>query len=254
MRTCDRSTHQLSLSAPPCGKIGGLLLIMAIFALQMIPGGKAISATIASVDQLDGYSNGVLEKVVGAWAPPDVAGPYQLRVQASLDDAGKVVECKVVKSSGNAALDSYACQLFRRQSPFGTPPYAMPIETYFAIWSDGNKTKKGVNNATAKAKTAQAAEKAPEDAKHQKYLAKAARLLRDKMYIPAQTKPGTYQAMARIKCDKAGKILSSSIVKSSGDKLLDKYILQGIKRAGSIPPPPAGLGDSLDLSFTLQRE
>lgn len=92
------------------------------------------------------------------------------------------------------------------------------------------------------------------DSRFQKYISTVVWKLRNAMYIPAQTKPGTYHATAQVRCDAAGKILDAGILKGSGDQLLDKYVLQGIRRAGSVPPPPAGLGDTLDLTFTLTRQ
>lgn len=92
------------------------------------------------------------------------------------------------------------------------------------------------------------------DARFQKYISQVVWKLRNAMYIPAKTRPGTYRATAQVRCDTAGKILDATLLKGSGDALLDKYVLQGIRRAGSVPPPPAGLGDTLDLTFTLTRQ
>ncbi|MDE5832091.1 MAG: TonB family protein [Desulfovibrio sp.] len=92
------------------------------------------------------------------------------------------------------------------------------------------------------------------DANCYSYGQKPARVLRNAMYVPAQTKPGTYYATAQVNFDKTGKIQSCSIIKGSGDALLDKYVLQGIKRAKRVPVPPPGIGDYLDLTFTLVRQ
>ena len=92
------------------------------------------------------------------------------------------------------------------------------------------------------------------DSRFQKYISTVVWKLRNSMYIPAQTRPGTYHATAQVRLNSAGKILDESIHKGSGDALLDKYVLQGIRRAGSVAPPPAGLGDTLDLTFTLTRQ
>lgn len=92
------------------------------------------------------------------------------------------------------------------------------------------------------------------DGKYDKYISSVVWKLRNAMYVPAQTRPGIYYATAAITIDKSGKILSASLVDSSGDALLDKYMLQGIRRAGKIQPPPEGLGNSLDLTFTFVRQ
>ena len=92
------------------------------------------------------------------------------------------------------------------------------------------------------------------DDKFAPYIAKVVRSLRNSMYIPMQTKPGTYYATAQVNFNKTGKITSCSIIKGSGDALLDKYVLQGINRAKRVPTPPEGIGDFLDLTFTLTRQ
>ena len=107
-------------------------------------------------------------------------------------------------------------------------------------------------SAAASSSSAKAQDKY--DSRFQKYISQVVWKLRNAMYIPAQTKPGTYHATAQVRYDSAGKILDASILKGSGDALLDKYVLQGIRRAGSVPQPPAGLGDTLDLTFTLTRQ
>lgn len=86
-----------------------------------------------------------------------------------------------------------------------------------------------------------------------KYVTRVVWHLRQAMYVPIQTKPGTYFATVRIKINKQGKLLSSRLLSPSKDPLLDKYVLQGIKRAGKVPPPPQGIADTLDLTFKLVR-
>lgn len=247
---CGHAVRRIFAS---CSLICILTIFLAIFQICA----AASAATVATVDQLDGYSNSVLEKVVANWNPPAVKGPYQLRVQISLDDTGKAADCKVLKKSPYPALDAYACQKIRKESPFGTPPYGMPVETYFAIWSDGmgNMPKKqSLSNAETKdevltATTASVAK----NARFRKYLNNATHKIRNSIYIPVEAKPGLYHVTARITCNSKGKIISSSIIKSSGDALLDKYVRQGIKRADSVGAPPAGLGNTFDLTFSLQR-
>lgn len=253
------------LAAAPRGRLFlPLLFCLAIYAFLPF---SVRAAGMATVDQFDGYSNKILDKVLKVWSPPLVKGDYQMRLQVSIDDVGKVVECKAIRGSGYQTLDNYACHAFKEASPFGTPPYGMPIETYFAMWSGNPAAKAGSKTAKAAAKEkADNKEKAAgqeekrengtslqTDAKYKSYLASVARKLRDSMYIPEKTKKGVYHVTARVKCDSSGKIISSSILEGSGDSLLDKYVLQGIKRAKSIKAPPAGLGDTLDLTFTLQR-
>lgn len=91
------------------------------------------------------------------------------------------------------------------------------------------------------------------DARYRKYLSGVVRDLRDAMYIPAETTPGVYYATARLNVDAAGVIKKYDLLQGSGDKRLDKFVLQGIRRAGRVTPPPAGLGNTLDVTFTLVR-
>lgn len=91
------------------------------------------------------------------------------------------------------------------------------------------------------------------DPRYRKYLSGVARDLRNAMFIPAETAPGTYYATVRLLLEPTGAIKKATLLESSGDKLLDRFVLQGIRRANSVPPPPTGLGASLEITFTLVR-
>lgn len=93
-----------------------------------------------------------------------------------------------------------------------------------------------------------------DDAKYSKYLRRITWDLRNAMFIPVETKPGKYYATVKITCDKQGKILSSDLIKETGDAFLDKYVMAGIKRAKRIVPPPPGFGNEFELIFTLVRK
>lgn len=198
----------------------------------------AASQAVAVVD--DGYAGKVLSRILDTGK---LKFSQAMELRLSLDDQGHLLECRA--SKGADAAD--ACAAAKAASPFGTPPYGVPTYVTLALWSDrqpaaakepAKKTGSGAENATGSSSA---------------YLAKVRRQLRDSMYIPAEAKPGTYHVTVRIRCDSAGKILDSTIVKGSGDKTIDKYCLQGIKRAGRVDPPPHGAEDTFELTFALKR-
>ena len=86
-----------------------------------------------------------------------------------------------------------------------------------------------------------------------KYRRDVARQLRDSVIIPAETEPGEYQTKLRLTISPQGEITDFSVITPTGDKLLDKYVQRGIRRAGSLPPPPAEVGGTLDITLTLVR-
>ena len=43
------------------------------------------------------------------------------------------------------------------------------------------------------------------------------------------------------------------ILQSSGSELLDRYVRQGIRRAGKVSPPPAAVGRFVNVTLTLVR-
>ena len=86
-----------------------------------------------------------------------------------------------------------------------------------------------------------------------KYRREVTRLLRDGMIIPAETAPGRYESVVRLTISPQGDITDFKVVTPTGDKLLDKYVQRGIRRAGSVPPPPADLGGTLDITLILVR-
>lgn len=88
----------------------------------------------------------------------------------------------------------------------------------------------------------------------EKYLSRVTWNLRNLMHVPKEARPGKYEARVRVNCDKNGIITGYTITDSSGTEIVDKYILKGLKKAKKIPPPPQGLGNSLDLTFTMVRQ
>jgi periplasmic protein TonB len=76
-----------------------------------------------------------------------------------------------------------------------------------------------------------------------------AQLERHKRYPPkARGKVG--EARLAFSIDRAGRVLTSRIVHSSGSDALDEEALALVKRAAPLPPPPAGLPDER-LSFVV---
>lgn len=86
-----------------------------------------------------------------------------------------------------------------------------------------------------------------------KYQRDAARQVRDAILIPAETEPGEYHTRLKLTVSPQGEITDFKVISPTGDKLLDKYVQRGIRRAGSLPPPPAELGGTLDITLTLVR-
>ncbi len=222
-------------------KIGtGLCLAALLLATAPV---QAATQAAAVID--DGYAGKVLQKILDT-------GKFRfsqtMELRLSLDDAGHLLECKASKGVDATA----ACEAAKAASPYGTPPYGVPTYVTLAFWSGQAPAGKAQAVASARAET-KAAQTAAKDAGLNPYLSRIRTELRNKIYIPEQTKPGAYHVTARIKCDSSGVIKDYSIIKGSGDALLDKYVLQGIRRAAKITAPPAGAGDSFDLTFNLVR-
>lgn len=89
---------------------------------------------------------------------------------------------------------------------------------------------------------------------YSKYFSRIVHKLRDATFIPIETVPGTYYATVRLNVDAQGNIKNSTLMQSSGDTKLDKYVLQGIKRAQVIEAPPQGLSKVFDVTLTLVRQ
>ena len=86
-----------------------------------------------------------------------------------------------------------------------------------------------------------------------KYKRAAIHQLREAILIPVETAPGEYQTRLKLTVSPQGEITDNKVMSPTGDKLLDKYVQRGIRRAGSLPPPPAELGGTLDITLTLVR-
>lgn len=61
--------------------------------------------------------------------------------------------------------------------------------------------------------------------------------------FPSGATPGTVQVAFRI--DRAGRVLSASLVRGSGDAELDREAIAMINRASPVPAPPEGMGGSV---------
>ncbi len=255
-------------------------ILTAFFLLALITATySAQGASILTAGQNEGYSAKIVDKMLPRWRPPVSANAsYIFKLRLGLDEQGQVLHCQPLQASGIPPLDASACEALRAAAPYGVPPYAMPIEVYLTFW---NGSLPGADSRTAQQKAQELAAataamqqdtensdpqaasakgnsqiKAHDkyDARFRKYIDATVWKLRQAMYIPSETAKGRYQVTARVKLNSAGKILDASLLKGSGDSRLDKYVLQGIRRAESVSPPPQGLGNELDLTFTLTRQ
>ncbi len=90
--------------------------------------------------------------------------------------------------------------------------------------------------------------------KHDKYFSGLVWQLANTIAIPVETPPGTYYPTVRLTVTPAtGAIEKFVFLEKSGDRHLDSFVRRGIKKAGSVPPPPGALGTTLDITLTLVR-
>lgn len=228
----------------------GRLLGFSLAMLAFFPSMPTFCATNAASGVDDGYSAKVLDKALKTFSPGAELGSGKISVRVFIDGDGKYYDCRVYQSSGNQNIDKAFCANLKKASPFGQPPYGQPTEVTLTFVEDKAQSR---NKPVVEENRQAAAVEPISPAKKRKYLDAASRQIRTSVYIPAETPKGTYHPVAHVKVDAQGKITDSSIVKSSGDKTMDKYLLQGIKRAGKITPPPQGMKNEFDLNFTLTR-
>jgi TonB family protein len=67
---------------------------------------------------------------------------------------------------------------------------------------------------------------------------------------PAERSQKSAEILVRFEIDRLGHVLSTSIVKGSGDAAFDEAALAMVRRADPVPPPPPLIADE-GLSFTL---
>lgn len=77
--------------------------------------------------------------------------------------------------------------------------------------------------------------------------------IREAMIIPAELPMGVYTFTIYVKLSETGQIIKADLTHSSGDPLMDKYAMRGIKRVQQIPPPPTQKLRDLHLTFVVQR-
>jgi protein TonB len=67
---------------------------------------------------------------------------------------------------------------------------------------------------------------------------------------PAERQQKTAEIVVSFAIDRLGHVLSTSIVKGSGDTAFDEAALAMVRRSDPLPPPPPLIADD-GLSFTL---
>lgn len=77
--------------------------------------------------------------------------------------------------------------------------------------------------------------------------------IREAMIIPAELPLGVYTFTISIRLSEKGEITKATLSYPSGNTLMDKYAMQGIKRVQALPPPPAKKLQDLHLTFIVQR-
>lgn len=128
-----------------------------------------------------------------------------------------------------------------------------PAKTDAAPTPSGRATVAAPGGQASEAATSGATASGASGVDRVKYRRDATRQIRDAILIPAETEPGEYQTRLRLTISPQGEITDFKVISPTGDKLLDKYVQRGIRRAGSLPPPPAELGGTLDITLTLVR-
>lgn len=256
---------------------GALFLAMTLAPLT------ASAAAMVAADHQEGYAGVVLGKLCEIWTPPADTGSHMVRVRISVNGDGSVLGCTPTQRSGTPALDNSVCEAARQLGKLDTPPYAMPIDVHIAFWSGTPRrapTQQGTITVSpsgqAVVQTAAPAAPAPvtappatapsaaptggsrlaQDAyaiQFHGYLNKVARQLREASFVPVEAPRGRYYVTVRLTVAKNGSITNYEIVQSSGNDRIDTYIRQGVKRAGKVSPPPAGLASPFDVTLTMVR-
>lgn len=256
---------------------------MCFLALTLTAPLTADAAAIAAADHQEGYAGVVLGKLCEIWTPPADTGSRMVRVRISVNGDGSVLGCTPTQRSGVPALDNSVCEAAKKLGKLETPPYAMPIDVHLAFWS-GTPRRAPAQQGTitvspsgqAVVQTAAPAAPAPvveppaapspaataggsrmaQDAyaiQFHGYLNKVARQLREASFVPMEAPRGRYYVTVRLTVAKNGAITNYEIVQSSGNDRIDTYVRQGVKRAGKVTPPPAGLASPFDVTLTMVR-
>ena len=118
--------------------VGALAMSLPLHAQQAVQAPTAATATEAA----QGVAKAAPEKTTAAVVPPKVRSSWRAAIAAhlnqhkrypgsgagistitfSIDRSGKVLSARLLRSSGNAALDAEAVAMARRASPLPKPP------------------------------------------------------------------------------------------------------------------------------------
>lgn len=233
----------------------GRIFCSGFVILFFIVIGVSLSRAVAISAGVDeGYSAKVLDKVLKVVNPASALRDQSgVSILVYVDGDGKYARSVIRNSSGLKSIDDEFIAAIRKASPFGQPPYGQPAEIALTFKNDNAISKNGAPAQAAAPKPETVKLSSSDQSARQNYISSITREIRNSVFIPVEAKKGVYNPVAAVKIDKQGNISEFSIAKGSGDKTIDKYLLQGIKRKGKVTPPPAGIGQEFELPFRLVR-
>ena len=215
----------------------------------------------SGMEALDSSACGAVRQIGSFGKPPKVVGYSQDSTPATV-----AIGASANSGNGPAAAAPKAPALTIAPTPLSAPPPSGPEGT------TANAAQGAVADAPAPSSPANTAAQSatqpdgpttygPDNKaqfrygkKHNKYFSNLSRELANAIIIPVETPLGTYYPTVRLTVDPAtGAIAGFTFLEKSGDKYLDSFVSRGIKKAGSITPPPADLGTTLDITLTLVR-
>ena len=169
-----------------------------------------------------------------------------------------------------------------KTADLGKPPYGMSQDVYLTFWQGGMADLSGISRRQAARKAsgagAPAVAAAPEDRSgpvtldskpatlttplkaqdaygpgHAAYFRKLVRSCAMPPTSPRNWPKVPIMPRCAWSWTPRGRSSITASLQSSGSELLDRYVRQGIRRAGKVNPPPAAVGRFVNVTLTLVR-
>jgi len=212
--------------------VGHLDAASAKESVKAKPGAAKSATKPTAGDPVDAYIKTVSPKIHGAWKAPETKTAQQVVVSIKISADGKVSELKIKEASGDQAFDDATIESLKTigQLP-PLPPSAKNGLTLDYTFHAGEK-----NQSTK--------------ADNEAYVNAFSRKVNSRWRNPKVERD--YQVSVAITADKAGKLVSAKVVKSSGNKVVDEAGLTAAKLAEPYPPMPESLGDKITINYTFQ--
>ena len=203
--------------------------VQARVPMGPLPGSTNLTVAAEKVD-INPYMQKISDKLSPLWNPPANAKVDMVTVVFTVQPNGSLTNVGVKAPSGDPAIDALAIATVKKAGNFGPLPKGVPsINASFGLPCKAGVSGNGVDT--------------------QPYMNNMGTKIKATWWVPKRLLFN--QVVLRLVLDKDGSLVSSSILKPSGDANADKLALIAVRRAAPFGALPEGVKTPYTIQYTL---